>query len=206
MRLNEAPNQADVEQTKVRVFGNVAILTGLLHRTRFTHVFLMGNGNCQVISSQQTILQPETSANLIVGTAPICKDWDGGDPQGDDLTVLRVLNSNYVRAFRNADIAWYNAHLSKDYQVIGGTGAISDRAQALTAFAKPVFQNTMESFPVDQVNVRRFGEIALIHARNSYVLKDGRSGVSRYTDIWHSESAGRWRCVAAHITNVPSSA
>jgi ketosteroid isomerase-like protein len=50
------------------------------------------------------------------------------------------------------------------------------------------------------VQVRRHGDIALIHAANCYELKDGRRGESRYTDIWHRQD-GRWRCIAAHITS-----
>ena len=57
----------------------------------------------------------------------------------------------------------------------------------------------MKSFPVDKVSIRRFDDVALIHAENAYELKDGRKGVSRYTDIWQKQN-GRWRCVAAHIT------
>jgi hypothetical protein len=55
---------------------------------------------------------------------------------------------------------------------------------------------------VGRVRVRRFDDVALIHAENDYELKDGRRGVSRYTDIWVRSDAGasRWRCVAAHIT------
>ena len=41
--------------------------------------------------------------------------------------------------------------------------------------------------------------IALIHAENDYKLKDGRRGISRYTDIWLARG-GRWLCIAAHIT------
>ncbi|HEX6723578.1 MAG TPA: hypothetical protein VF107_18560, partial [Burkholderiaceae bacterium] len=52
---------------------------------------------------------------------------------------------------------------------------------------------------VGKVQVRRFHDVALIHAENAYELKDGRRGVSRYTDIWHKRG-GRWFCIAAHIT------
>jgi ketosteroid isomerase-like protein len=58
----------------------------------------------------------------------------------------------------------------------------------------------MQSFPVDKVRIRRFGDVALIHAENAYQMKDGRSGVSRYTDIWQKQANGRWLCIAAHIT------
>jgi uncharacterized protein (TIGR02246 family) len=105
-----------------------------------------------------------------------------------------------VRAFREADVSWYDAHLSPDYVVINGDGSFKDRAQALADFARPTFATHMKSFPVDRVRVRRFGDLALIHAQNAYEMKDGRQGVSRYTDIWHKQSDGRWRCVAAHIT------
>jgi ketosteroid isomerase-like protein len=49
------------------------------------------------------------------------------------------------------------------------------------------------------VSVRRFHDVALVHAENAYELKDGRKGVSRYTDIWQKRD-GRWRCIAAHIS------
>ena len=70
---------------------------------------------------------------------------------------------------------------------------------ALARFAQPSYALHMRAFPVDRVTVRRFGEVALIHAENAYTLKDGREGVSRYTDIWHRQRGG-WKCVSAHIT------
>jgi hypothetical protein len=82
--------------------------------------------------------------------------------------------------------------------MISGDGALWDRAAALSRFAQPTYATTMLSFPVENVSVRRFHEVALIHGENAYVLKDGRTGVSRYTDIWHKQD-GRWLCIAAHI-------
>jgi uncharacterized protein (TIGR02246 family) len=125
--------------------------------------------------------------------------WQGQDPSGDDLAVLRTLNENYVKAFREADIAWYDAHLAQDYLVINGDGSLHERGAALANFAKPTFATHMKSFPVDKVSIRRFDDVALIHAENAYELKDGRKGVSRYTDIWVKRE-GKWRCIAAHIT------
>jgi ketosteroid isomerase-like protein len=72
-----------------------------------------------------------------------------------------------------------------------------DRAAALADFAQPATH--IESFPVDKVSIRRFDDVALIHAENAYRLKDGRKGVNRYTDIW-LKRGGQWRCIAAHIT------
>jgi hypothetical protein len=43
------------------------------------------------------------------------------------------------------------------------------------------------------------GDVALIHARTTYTLHDGRQGAGRYTDVW-ARRDGRWLAVAAHVT------
>ena len=78
---------------------------------------------------------------------------------------------------------------------------MDDRAAALAEFAKPVFATHIRSFPVDKVRIRRFADVALIHAENDYVLKDGRNGINRYTGIWQKQRDVSWKCIAAHITS-----
>jgi hypothetical protein len=78
-------------------------------------------------------------------------------------------------------------------------GAQLDRAAALTRYSHPTFATSMRSFPVDKVTVRRFHDVALIHVEKAYQLKDGRKGISRYTDIWQMRD-GKWLCIAAHIS------
>jgi ketosteroid isomerase-like protein len=50
----------------------------------------------------------------------------------------------------------------------------------------------------DDVNIRVMGDFAIIHARTSYTLPDGRQGGGRYTDIW-ARRGGKWLCVAAQV-------
>jgi hypothetical protein len=78
---------------------------------------------------------------------PAHETWQGRDPGGDDIAILRTLNENYVNAFREADVAWYDAHLAPDYVVVSGDGSFHDRAAALANFAKPSFATFMKSFP-----------------------------------------------------------
>ena len=47
--------------------------------------------------------------------------------------------------------------------------------------------------------MRLLGEVAIIHARTTYRLADGKAASGRYTDIW-ARRDGRWLCVAAHVT------
>ncbi len=194
---------------RVRVFGDVALVHGLKdtnraggppQRVRYTDVYQWDGMHWHLVNTQHTPLRDGISPLLQRSPAPPHPAWQGSDPTGDDLEVLRELNENYVRAFREADVAWYDAHLAPDFVVVSPDGSMQDRARALADFAEPAFATYLRSFPVDKVRIRRFGDIALIHAENAYERKDGRRGVNRYTDIWQKRPDGRWHCLAAHIT------
>lgn len=198
---------ASNEGMQVRLFGAVALVHGVFvapgadgpARTRYTDVYLWNGNAWQLVSVHDTALGRDVALQLQRGAATAEPAWQGHDPAGDDASVLLALNERYVAAFRDADVAWYGAHLAPDYLLIAGDGAALDRAATLARYAQPTFATTMRSFPVGQVRVRRFHDVALVHAENAYELKDGRRGVSRYTDIWHRRD-GRWLCIAAHIT------
>lgn len=170
-------------------------------RVRHTDLYRWSGRAWRLLHAQDTALKPGVATGLQTTTPPAVPGWTGQDPTGSEHEVLVALNDAYVRAFRASDIAWYDVHLTADYRVVSGDGSMQDRAAALAHFARPTFATSMRTFPVDRVRVRRFGDLALIHAENAYTLKDGRTGVSRYTDIWVLRD-GRWRCAAAHITVV----
>ena len=199
---------ASYDDVDVRLFGPVAIVHAVFEavrkddkaeRLRYTDVYVWNGAAWRLVSGQKALLKSGLDAKKAIGVAPVHAVWQGQDPTGDDHSVLMTLNENYVKAFREADVAWYEAHLAPDYVVVFGDGSFHDRGAALADFAIPYFENNIRSFPVDRVDIRRFGDVALIHAENDYALKDGRKGVNRYTDIWFKQD-GKWLCVAAHIT------
>jgi ketosteroid isomerase-like protein len=203
------------DDVRVRLFGTVALLHGVFEaiasdgaprRVRYTDVYHWNGAQWLLVGAQNTSVRDGVAKYLVNGATPQFTNWQGGYPVGDDHEVLRELNDSYVRAFREANVAWYDAHISSDYVVTSSDGSFNDRAKALENFAKPTFATQMRSFPVDGVRIRRFDDVAIIHAENAYELKDGRKGVSRYTDIWVTQSDGRWQCVAAHITTHKSPA
>jgi len=51
------------------------------------------------------------------------------------------------------------------------------------------------------VKIRISGNFAIIHARTSFRLADGKSGSGRYTDNWERRN-GHWLAVAAHVTRL----
>jgi hypothetical protein len=210
MRGPRSLGGASYDDVRVRLYGPVALLHGVFEgllpdggitKVRYTDVYVWNGADWRLVSGQNTPIRDGVTLRQQTATAPAHAPWQGQDPSGDDLAVLRTLNENYVKAFRESDVAWYDAHLADDYVVISSDGSLNDRSAALASFAKPTFATYLKSFPVDRVNIRRFDDVALIHAENAYELKDGRTGVSRYTDIWIKRD-GRWRCIAAHITTL----
>lgn len=192
----------------VRLYGDVALVQGVFEaqragvapgRVRYTDVYTWNGTGWRLVGGANSRLKEGTTIDLQTGVVPAFQAWKGKDPQGDDETVLRALNANYVKAFRESDVGWYDAHLAQDYNVVYGDGSFHDRAGALADFAKPTFAEHLALFPVDNVRIRRFGDVALVSAENAYERKDGRKGENRYTDIWLKQD-GRWRCIQAHIT------
>jgi hypothetical protein len=47
--------------------------------------------------------------------------------------------------------------------------------------------------------VRVIGDCAVINARTSYRMADGRAAAGRYTDVWARRN-GQWLAIAAHVT------
>jgi hypothetical protein len=43
------------------------------------------------------------------------------------------------------------------------------------------------------------GDFAIVHARTTYTMADGRQGSGRYTDVW-ARRGGNWLAVSAHVT------
>jgi hypothetical protein len=110
--------------------------------------------------------------------------------------ALADLNRNYVRSVDEADVAWFDANLAKDFLNTNPDGSIVDRAAFLAQIGRgPAVKNIRE----DDVLIRLFWPHAIIHARTSYIKSDGSEGAGGYTDSWHWID-GRWQCVSAHVS------
>jgi ketosteroid isomerase-like protein len=58
---------------------------------------------------------------------------------------------------------------------------------------------TISNLEAHDVHIRLMGDVALIHARTTYIGSDGRPRSGRYTDVW-ARRHGRWLAVSAHVT------
>ena len=92
--------------------------------------------------------------------------------------------------------ARFDEILAEDFLCSNPDGSLVDRAAFLAQTARPV---TISNLTAHDVRIRILGHVAIIHARTSYTLPDGRTASGRYTDVW-ARRDGRWLAVSAHVT------
>jgi ketosteroid isomerase-like protein len=113
-----------------------------------------------------------------------------------DIETLLELNRDYIRSVQTSDVGRFDEILAEDFLCSNPDGSLVDRAAFLKQTARPVAISGLEAH---DVTVRIMGDVAIIHARTSYRLPDGRAGAGRYTDVW-ARRAGAWLAVSAHVT------
>ena len=118
------------------------------------------------------------------------------DLEGSDKTILQRLNQEYVDAFMNADVEWYRKHLADDFVVIESDGSVLNKAQFLTNAANGP---DVVDYKLQGVDVRIYGNAALVQATGVWTGQDGSQGMSRYTDVYVQTATG-WKTVSAQIT------
>lgn len=112
-----------------------------------------------------------------------------------DLETLTALNLDYVNSVQLSDTARFDEILSDDFLNTNPDGSLVDRKGFLAQIAPKA---KISDLKCHDVNVRVMGDFAIVHARTSYTLPDGRAGSGRYTDIW-ARRGGKWLCVAAQV-------
>ena len=113
-----------------------------------------------------------------------------------DLDTLLALNEGYIRSVQQSDVGWFDRNLADDFVCSNPDASLADREGFLKQTAAPV---KISNLAAHDVVVRLMGDIAIIHARTTYRMADGREGSGRYTDVW-ARRQGRWLAVSAHVT------
>lgn len=112
---------------------------------------------------------------------------------------IRQLNEAYIRAILASDVAWFQTHLAEEFVCIESDATVLDKP----AFLRMTAQRTdLAHYHLDEVDVRFYGEVALVRCTGSWQTKQAVAGISRYVDVW-SRLDEQWRCVSAQITRPP---
>jgi ketosteroid isomerase-like protein len=116
--------------------------------------------------------------------------------ESSDKTTLEQLNQKYVDAFMNADVDWYREHLAEDFVCIEADGSVLNKIEFLTSTSKGP---DVGDYKLEDVDVRIYGDAALVQATGLWTSKDGSTGISRYIDVYVKQS-DEWKTVSAQIT------
>lgn len=113
-----------------------------------------------------------------------------------EIDYIKSLNEQYVRASLDGDVAWYDARLADDFVCIDSDGSILRKPEFLRQTAQG---SDLAEYRLEEVDVRRYGDVALVRATGAWKTKTGVPGISQYTDIY-VRSGDDWRVVSAQIT------
>ena len=113
-----------------------------------------------------------------------------------DQTELERMNEEYIAAFMQADVDWYQRHLASDFVCIESDATVLGKEEFLRNVSRGP---DVKDYTLNKVNVRVYGDAALVQATGLFTRKDGSAGLSRYTDVY-VRNGGEWKVVSAQIT------
>jgi ketosteroid isomerase-like protein len=135
--------------------------------------------------------------SLVHGDALVAADQTGGV-----ASELTQIEHQLVRAWIDGDRKTVDSILASDWSVIDLTGHVLTRTQVMQELGSG--DRRIESGSVDDLNVRMFGEIAIVTGRSvlTGTYKGKRASVTqRFTDVF-ARRDGRWQVVASQGTQV----
>jgi ketosteroid isomerase-like protein len=109
---------------------------------------------------------------------------------------LRQLNEQYIRAYLERDVQWFETRLADEFIHIESDGQLLDRQSFLQKIASGSNQS---AYTLEDVQIQCFGETAVVRALGSWTTHDGAAGWSRYVDVYVRRD-GVWKVVSAQIT------
>jgi ketosteroid isomerase-like protein len=124
------------------------------------------------------------------------------DQTGGVASELTQIEHQLVKAWIDGDRKTVDSILASDWSVIDLTGHVLTKTQVLQEIGSG--DRRIESGSVDDLNVRMFGEIAIVTGRSflSGTYQGKRASVvQRFTDVF-ARRDGRWQAVASQGTQV----
>ena len=113
----------------------------------------------------------------------------------DESTLVR-LNARFIESLMNSDVEWHREHLADDFICIEANGSVLDKERFLRKTAEGP---DLAEYRLAQVQVRLFGDLALVHGMGLFRRRDATTGGSRYTDVYRRVGE-EWKVISAQIT------
>ena len=130
--------------------------------------------------------------------------WSQKNALNEAERAVREIEGAYSAAVMQQDVAALGRILADDFVATSSRGEIRDKAKEIDDI-KPSPDYKMEGFNLDDINVRLFGDTAIVTGRSTLkVAFRGQSSTSvfRYTRVYVKRN-GRWQAVAQQLTRLP---
>ena len=114
-------------------------------------------------------------------------------------TEIPLLEQAWMAAWVGKDRATCERLLADDFLLTSARGSLMSKSEWLAGAMGPF---TCSSFHWEQIHVRPFGDVAIVHGRSKQeatVAGQDWSGVFLVTDVWLMRD-GRWQVVSRHGT------
>ena len=141
----------------------------------------------------------------VVVSAATIQAQNGQHGSETDEATLITINRQFIKNFLNNDTVEHTRIIHSDFLFIGKDGSLHDRKEYMAGWAHGYDQKVIPEFVLEEVQVRIFGDLALIVAKTrDKTTKDGQwtTGETRYTDTYIKEK-GEWKCVQVQLTRMP---
>lgn len=117
-----------------------------------------------------------------------------------DESTLAQLNAGYIESLLKGDVEWYREHLAEDFLCIESNGSVLDKSEFLQ---KTAAGPDLAEYRLEQVKIRIYGDVALVHGKGLFRRRDATKGTSRYTDIY-LRIGTQWKAISAQVTRTLS--
>jgi uncharacterized protein (TIGR02246 family) len=118
--------------------------------------------------------------------------------QSKDADEIKKLNAEWIASYVTRDTATMSKIFADDIILTNPSGKTFHKKDMLKGTMAQEFVSTK----VDTASVRLFGNIGIINAEITGVLKTANGTTTVRTDYMdvYEKRKGRWYCVAAHVT------
>lgn len=124
--------------------------------------------------------------------------------QNKDADAIKKLNAEWIASYVTRDTATLSRIFADDIQLTNPSGQLKTKQEMLKALVSP--DQEYMSTKVDTASVRLFGNIGIINAKVTGVVKaGGKTSTAQvgYMDVYEKRH-GRWYAIAAHVTLLSS--
>lgn len=172
----------------VRVAGDTAVITAKL----WLKGDLKRGGHVdKVLWFSDTYVKTPQGWKYFFGQASL-----GLPDETDDTAAIRAMNDNYIRAWRQHDMKWFEENLVEGYSCVAPDGTVLGKQQFI---GYPDQSVLVADSHVEELTIKVHGQTAVVTGKNVVSWKDGRKTATRYTDTY-AKIDGKWKAVSAQLT------